>query len=98
MHPQFQCLAATLSPSHAWVQVADFGKPVDVLGLAVNDGDIVHADRHGAVVIPANALEKLPAAIDLMARREKVVLDAAKQPGFNVEKLKQAYEEMEKIR
>jgi regulator of RNase E activity RraA len=97
MQPQFQCLAASLSPSHAWVQVVDFSKPVDVLGLVVNDGDIVHADRHGAVVIPANALEKLPAAIDLMARREKVVLDAAKQPGFNVEKLKQAYGEMEKI-
>lgn len=97
MQPQFQCLAASLSPSHAWVQVIDFGKPVDVLGLAVNDGDIVHADRHGAVVIPVDALEKLPAAIELMARREKVVLDAAKQSGFDVGKLVRAYAEMEKI-
>jgi regulator of RNase E activity RraA len=98
MHPQFQCLAATLSPSHGWVQVIDFGKPVDVLGLAVSDSDIVHADQHGAVVIPADCLERLPAAIDLGARREKVVLDAAKQQAFNVQKLRQAYSEMEKIR
>jgi regulator of RNase E activity RraA len=97
MHPQFQCLAGTLSPSHAWVQVVDFGEPVEVLGLVVKDADIVHADRHGAVVIPAGALKKMPAAIDLMARREKVVLDAARQPGFSVEKLKVAYGEMEKI-
>jgi regulator of RNase E activity RraA len=98
MHPQFLCLAATLSPSHGWVQVIDFGKPVDVCGLAVSDGDLVHADRHGAVVIPAEILEKLPAAIELMARREKVVLDAARQSDFSVAKLKEAYGEMEKIK
>ncbi len=97
MHPQFQCLSATLSPSHAWVQVVDFGKPVEVLGMSVSHGDIVHADRHGAVVIPVEALEKLPAAIELMSRREKVVLDTARQPGFNPEKLRQAYAEMERI-
>ena len=51
MCPQFQCLAATLSPSHAFGQVVEFGKPVDVLGMAVSDGDIVHADhaRRGRV-------------------------------------------------
>ena len=91
MHPQFQCFAATLSPSHAWVQVVETGKPVEVFGLAVADGDIVHADRHGAVTIPPDVLEKLPAAIDLMARREKVILDAAKKPGFGVAALKEAF-------
>ena len=91
MHPQFQCLAASLSPSHAWVQVVEFGKPVEVLGMAVSDGDIVHADRHGAIVIPAGLIEKLPAAIDLMARKEKVILDAARKPGFNIAALINAF-------
>jgi regulator of RNase E activity RraA len=90
MCPQFQCLAATLSPSHAFVQVVDFAKPVDVLGMAVSDGDIVHADYHGGVVIPPAALEKLPAAIDLMARKEKVILDAARQPGFSPARMRAA--------
>jgi len=90
MCPQFQCIAATLSPSHAFIQVVDFGKPVDVLGMAVSDGDIVHADYHGAVVIPLAALGKLPAAIDLMARKEKVILDAARQPGFSAAKMREA--------
>ena len=36
MCPQFQCLAAMVSPSHGFVQVVDFGKPVDVLGMAVS--------------------------------------------------------------
>ena len=90
MQPQFQCLAASLSPSHAWVHVVDFAVKVDVCGMFVSDGDIVHADHHGAIVIPADLLEKLPAAIDLMARKEKVLLDAAKAPGFNIEKLRAA--------
>lgn len=98
MHPRFQCLAATLSPSHAFVQVVDFGRPVDVLGMFVTPGDIVHADRHGAVAFPASELEKLPAAIDLMARKEKVILDAARAPGFNVEKMRAAMAASEQVR
>jgi 16S rRNA C967 or C1407 C5-methylase (RsmB/RsmF family) len=42
----------------------------------------VHADFHGAVVIPAAAVRALPAAIDLCTRREKVILDMARAPGF----------------
>ena len=98
MHPQFQCFAAALSPSHAWVQVVDFGGLVDVLGMTVADGDIVHADRHGAVTIARDLLEKLPAAIDLMARREKVILDAARKPGFGVAALREAFAASDQIK
>jgi len=98
MHPKFQCLAATLSPSHGWVQVVDFGKPVDVLGMAVKDGEMVHADQHGAVVFRSEELEKLPAAIDLMARREEVILDAAHQPGFGFARLRDALAAAEQVK
>ena len=98
MHPQFQCFAAALSPSHAWVQVVDFGGQVDVLGMTVADGDIVHADRHGAVTIARDLLDKLPAAIDLMARREKVILDAARKPGFGVAALREAFAASDQIK
>lgn len=98
MQPQFQCFAATLSPSHAWVQVVDIGKPVEVLGMAVADNDIVHADRHGAIVIPPDMLAKLPGAIDLMARKEKVILDAARKPGFDVAALKEAFAASDQIK
>jgi regulator of RNase E activity RraA len=98
MQPQFQCLAATLSPSHAWVQVVEIGKPVEVLGMAVKDGDILHADKHGGIVIPHDDLAKLPAAIDLMARKEKVILDAARKPGFSVATLKEAFAASDQIK
>jgi regulator of RNase E activity RraA len=98
MHPQFQCLAASLSPSHAWVQVIDFGRQVDVSGLVVSDGEVVHADRHGAIAIPRDLLDKLPAAIDLMARREKVLLDASRKAGFTMATLRQAFSASDQIK
>ena len=98
MHPEFQCLAGSLSPSHAWVQVEEIGKPVEVFGMSVKPDDIVHADRHGAIVIPAAYLEHLAEAIDLMARREKVLLDAARQPGFDLSALKKAFAASDEVR
>jgi regulator of RNase E activity RraA len=98
MCPQFQCIAAVVAPSHGFVQVVDFGSQVDILGMAVSTNDIVHADHHGAIVIPKAALEKVPAAIDLMTRREKVILDAARSPGFDVAKLRAAYAASEQIK
>ncbi|MEO8629208.1 MAG: RraA family protein [Betaproteobacteria bacterium] len=98
MCPQFQCLAAMLSPSHAYVQVVDFGKPVEVFGMQVKDGDLIHADFHGAVIIPPESLAKLPAAIDLMARREKFILDAARHAGFNMAALREALAASEQVK
>ncbi|MFN0040045.1 MAG: RraA family protein [Burkholderiales bacterium] len=98
MHPKFHCLAASLSPSHAWVQVVEFGIPVEVMGMAVTDGEIVHADRHGAIVIPADVLDKMPAAIDLMTRKEKVILDAARMPGFHAGMLREVFAASEAIK
>lgn len=57
----------------------------------------MHADRHGAVVVPADVVKKIPAAIDLLTRREKVILDAAKAPDFDIEKLKKAMGEADEI-
>jgi regulator of RNase E activity RraA len=59
--------------------------------MAVGHGDIVHADRHGAVVIPPAALAELPRVIDLLTRREAVVLEAARAPDFDIAKLRAAW-------
>ncbi len=88
--PNFQIIGGRIGPSHAHVHVVDFGKPVDVLGMHAVHDDVIHADFHGAVIIPAEAVKRLPAAIDLVSRREKVILDVVNNPGFTPEKLRQA--------
>ena len=88
--PGFQLLAGMVGPSHAHVHVADFGRPVNVCGMAVRHDDVVHADRHGAVVIPPEAVKELLAAVDLLTRREAVILECARGADFDVDRLRQA--------
>ncbi len=87
----FPILAGKVGPSHAHIHVEEYGMPVDIFGMTVSHGDLIHADCHGAVVIPMELAAKLPAAIDLLARKEKVILDAAKKKGFSLEILKKAF-------
>ena len=93
----FQALAGSIVPSHAHVHLADFGKEVRVAGMLVRSGDLVHADRHGAVTIPAALAEKIPAACDLLARKEAVILEMARAPGFTVAKLREALKKQDEI-
>jgi regulator of RNase E activity RraA len=88
--PGFQMLCGMVLPSHAHVHIVDFGNPVTVAGMYVASGDLVHADRHGAVVIPKAIAAKIGAAAALIARREAVLIGASKEPGFNFERLKKA--------
>jgi regulator of RNase E activity RraA len=93
----FQLLAGSVAPSHAWVRVESFREEVAVHGMTVRHDDLIHADRHGAVVIPHEAAAALPLAIDLCARREAPVIAAARAPGFSVEKLRAAMAEADDI-
>lgn len=86
----FQFLADRVGPSHAYVHVVDFSTPVTVSGMRVVDGDLIHADQHGAVVIPAAQAGEVNAAADLIARRERVIIEAAQQPGFDMDALRSA--------
>jgi regulator of RNase E activity RraA len=93
----FQLLAGGVAPSRAGVRIESFVTEVTVHGMRIRHGDLVHADRHGAVVIPLDLAEKLPWAIELCARREALVVAAARQPGFGVEQLEAALAEAENL-
>jgi regulator of RNase E activity RraA len=95
--PGFQVLAGSVMPSHAHVHVTAIDVPVTVFGLTVRPGDLVHADRHGAVLIAPEHLDALPAAIDLVIRKEAPILRAARAPGFDVERLVAAWGEAEDV-
>lgn len=86
----FQILGGRVGPSHAHIHVVDFGKAVNVFGMQVAHDDVIHADDHGAVVIPAYCVKFLPEKIDLVARREKVILDLCASGDFSVERLRKA--------
>jgi regulator of RNase E activity RraA len=88
--PGFQALAGSIGPSHAFVHAESFGGEVRVAGMTVRSGDLIHADRHGAVVIPLDVAAKLPEAAELCGRRETPILEIARSPSFTLEKLREA--------
>ena len=59
--------------------------------------DIVHADQHGAVVIPFGVAKEVPGAAAMIARKEAVTIGAAQELGFNFERLKRAMGDAEDI-
>jgi regulator of RNase E activity RraA len=77
----FQMLAAAIVPSHAYVHVVDYGVDVTVAGMAVKSGDLIHADRHGAIVVPPDKIDAMKAAADKLAATEARIIAAAKSGG-----------------
>jgi regulator of RNase E activity RraA len=93
----FQVMAGKIGLAHAYVRIEETGIPVNIFGMNVQHNDLIHADQHGSVVIPAELAEELPTAIDLMIRKEKIILDASKRKDFNFEILKKAIQDSAQI-
>ena len=94
----FPVVAGSIGPSHAFVHVRELGTPVNVFGMTVNQGDLVHADRHGGLVLPPEVIPNLKAAIEKMWAGEQIILGPAKEPDFDLEKLLEAWRAFEKAR
>ena len=94
----FPVIAGSIGPSHAFVHVREFGKPVSVFGLVVEESDLVHADRHGALVIPSLVIPSLQHAIEKLIATERLVLDPASKPDFDFEAFAKAWAAFEAAR
>lgn len=94
----FPVVAGSIGPSHGFVHVISLGEPVSIFGLEVRQGDLVHADRHGALVIPSDVVSGLATAIDRLRKTEQLILDPARSRGFNFEAFELAWGEFEKAR
>jgi regulator of RNase E activity RraA len=88
--PGFQMLAGSIAPSHAYVHVVDYGVDVTVHGMKVKSGDLIHADQHGAVVVPLAVIDGMKPAFEKLAQREAKIIAAAKE-NKGVAAIKAAY-------
>ena len=83
-------LAGSVAPSHAFVHVVNFGGEVTVHGMAVRSGDLIHADRHGAVVVPMDKISLMRGALASLIEKEARIIGAARAVDATVEKIKAA--------
>ncbi len=94
----YPILAGATGPSHAFVHVRSMDEPVTVLGLDIAPGELVHGDRHGAIVIPDEMIPDLPDAISRLHRVEGDVIGAAGRAGFDFATFEEVWRQFEKNR
>jgi 4-hydroxy-4-methyl-2-oxoglutarate aldolase len=87
----FQYHAAGVIVSHGQVKFHSVGRPVRLGRLEVSPGDLIHADLHGAVVIPFECADQIADAAQAILQREAEIMETAKAPGFKAADLKKFY-------
>jgi len=95
--PGFQFLAGHVAASHAYAKPVAFGTKVSVFGMTVRDGDLIHADRHGAVIVPLAHARSIARAAQDVASREARILAVARAPDCTAERLIAVFAELDQI-
>ena len=94
----FPVVAGSVGPSHGFVHVREIDTPVNIFGMTVTPGELIHADRHGAVVIPNEVIPILKDSIHKLFASERLILDPAEKTEFSFDDFKKAWEDFEKSR
>jgi regulator of RNase E activity RraA len=83
----FHLFAGRVAVSHAYAHIVEFGEPVDIGGLKISPGDLIHGDRHGVHVIPLSIAAKLPKMAAEIQRQESELVQFCHSPRFTLEEL-----------
>ena len=99
----FYFFSTELMVARAESHLVDRNCPVEICGLTIHPGDLIHADRHGAVIIPAEVAPVLAEACRRVIKAELCVLEPCRkavQTGEKptVEQLRQWRGDMAKLR
>lgn len=73
--------------SHAYYRVVRANVPVQILGMAVQPGDILHGDENGLIAVPAVPQDELRAAVEQVRTVERKLMDYVRGPEFALAEL-----------
>jgi regulator of RNase E activity RraA len=90
----FQVFAGRLAISRAYIHIVEFGSPVEVGGLTIQPGDLIHGDRHGIINVPQDLASQLPAVAARIAEKKQQVIELSGKLGATYEELGQAVREL----
>jgi 4-hydroxy-4-methyl-2-oxoglutarate aldolase len=86
----FHLFAANVTVSHAYVHIVEFGAPVELGGLSVHSGDLLHGDLHGVQSIPLELAGRIPPVAASVLAKHRAIIDVCRSPEFSLEKLSEA--------
>jgi len=86
----FQLFTGSLAVSHAYVHIIEFGRPVEVAGLTINSGDLLHGDQHGFQMVPLDIATQIPAVAAGIREKEQAIISLCHSSEFSLETLRAA--------
>ena len=86
---EFQDFCPGFVVSHGWPVILEINVPVQISGLTINPGDLLHGDVNGLLVVPDGVADRVIDEVMKVREAEKAMLDLVRQPGFSVDNLRQ---------
>lgn len=83
----FQLFAGSVAVSHKYAHISEYGKPVEIGGLTISPGDLLHGDRHGVHSIPLSIAAEIPDVVDELLREEDELKLLCRSPQFSLQRL-----------
>jgi 4-hydroxy-4-methyl-2-oxoglutarate aldolase len=83
----FQLFAGSVAVSHAYAHIIEFGEPVEIGGLKIHSGDLIHGDRHGVLAIPLAVAADVPAEAAKFVQEERELVRFCNSPRFSLQAL-----------
>lgn len=87
---EFQMFARNVAVSHAYAHIFDFGGSVEVGGMQVHPGDLIHGDCHGVQTVPLEIADKVCEAAREVQQRRHHLIGLRRSANFTLERLRQS--------
>lgn len=84
----FHYFARGAVASHASYRIVRTGVPVEITGVTIRTGDMLHADENGLITVPESGRETLPALVEQILSKERALLDFVRGSGFTAAQLR----------
>jgi regulator of RNase E activity RraA len=78
----FHYFARGAVASHASNRIVRTGVPVEITGVTIRPGDMLHADENGLITVPESGRENLHDLVDQIMAKEQKLLDFVRASGF----------------
>ena len=87
---EFHLFAGSASVSHAYVHIVEVGGAVEIAGLKIQSGDLLHGDLHGVQSIPLDIAGQISPVAERIAAKEQELIALCQSQDFSIEKLRAA--------
>ena len=86
--------ASKVAVSHAYVHLIEMGTPVEIAGLEIHPGDLLHGDCHGILSIPQEHAVEIPRVAAGMIEREKKLIALCQKQDVAIDELRSAIQDL----